>query len=88
LKQGIDKLNSLQNKASELTDGVGNFKKLTKDKFNISKRINSSIDNFENPLKSTDSVAAAAAAGGGYKTKTKKKLFKRKAKSKRVRFST
>jgi len=85
LRHGIDKLNSLQNKATELTDGVGNFKKLTKDKLNISKRINSSIDNFENPLKTTDSVAAA---GGGYKTKTKRKLFKRKAKSKRVRFST
>jgi ABC-type transporter Mla subunit MlaD len=86
-QKGIDKLNSLQNKANEVTDGVANFKKLTKDKLNISKRINSSIDNFENPLKSTDSVAAAA-AGGGYKTKTKRKLFKRKAKSKRVRFST
>jgi hypothetical protein len=84
LRQGIDKLNSLQNKASKITDDVGNFKKLTKDKLNISKRINSSIDNFENPLKKVSSVAAAA-AGGGYKTK--RKFFKRKAKSKRVRFS-
>jgi len=84
-QEGIDKLGSLQNKASELTDGVGNFKKLTKDKFNISKRINSSIDNFENPLKNTSSVATV---GGGYNTKTKRKLFKGKAKSKRVRFST
>ena len=84
LRQGIDKLNSLQNKASKLTDGVGNFKKLAKDKLNISKRINSSIDNFENPLKK---AATVTTEGGGYKTKTKRKLFKRKAKSKRVRFS-
>jgi hypothetical protein len=40
------------------------------------------MDEFQNPLKSN---VAAAAAGGG--RKTRRKLFKRKAKSKRVRFA-
>ena len=79
LKEGLNKLNSLQNKANKVSDGVSNFKKLTKDKLNISKRINSSIDNFESPLKS------AAASGGGNKTK---RIFKDKAKTKRVRFAS
>ena len=82
-KQGIDKLNSIRSKADSKISEIGDFKKLTKDKFNISKRINSSIDNFENPLKKDDS----AVAGGGYKAKTKKKVFKHKVKSKRVRFA-
>jgi ABC-type transporter Mla subunit MlaD len=46
----------------------------------ISNRTTKSINDFENPLPAT-----AQAAGG---RKTKRRLFKRKAKSKRVRFAT
>jgi hypothetical protein len=45
----------------------------------ISNRTTKSINNFENPLSST-----TQSAGG---RKTKRRLFKRKAKSKRVRFA-
>jgi hypothetical protein len=52
----------------------------------ISNRTTNSINQFENPLKKvTDKIPETPKTGG---RKTKRRLFKRKAKSKRVRFAT
>jgi uncharacterized phage infection (PIP) family protein YhgE len=89
-KEGIDKLkhaeNAVAEKIYEKTDvlgkGANSLNKLNKQGLDTLNRVNSSMDEFQNPLKSN---VAAAAAGGG--RKTRRKLFKRKAKSKRVRFA-
>jgi len=89
-KEGIDKLkhaeNAVAEKIYEKTDvlgkGANSLNKLNKQGIDTLNRVNSSMDEFQNPLKSN---VAAAAAGGG--RKTRRKLFKRKAKSKRVRFA-
>jgi uncharacterized phage infection (PIP) family protein YhgE len=96
-KEGLDKLNDAKNAVAEkieektdvlgngtdvLSKGADNLKKLNKEGADTLNRVNSSMDEFHNPLKHN---VAAAAAGGG--RKTRRKLFKRKAKSKRVRFA-
>lgn len=85
-KEGIEKLNEAKNAVAEKTDvlgkGANSLNKLNKQGLDTLNRVNSSMEEFQNPLKSN---VAAAAAGGG--RKTRRKLFKRKAKSKRVRFA-
>ena len=92
-KEGIDKLKDAENKVTEgiqdindksdiVGDGLNTFKKLNKEGIDTFNRANESIDKFEKPL--SDTVAATAAVGG---RRTRRKLFKRKAKSKRVRFA-
>ena len=93
-KEGIDKLKHAENAVAEKIDVLGNssrdvlgkgansLNKLNKQGLDTLNRVNSSMEEFQNPLKSN---VAAAAAGGG--RKTRRKLFKRKAKSKRVRFA-
>jgi methyl-accepting chemotaxis protein len=101
IDEGLDKLNETKNKINEVTnkvnettDKIPSFNDVSLDKMTpstpqeskkvldnlkqqggtILNRTNKSLDDFENPLKKT----------GG---KTKRRLFKRKAKSKRVRFA-
>jgi hypothetical protein len=94
-KEGIDKLKDAENKVTQgiedikdksdiVGDGLNTFKKLNKEGDDTLNRANESIDKFEKPLED-NTVVAAAAAGGG--RKTRRKLFKRKPKSKRVRFA-
>jgi len=95
-KEGIDKLKQAENKVSQgiedinnksdiVGDGLNTFKKLNKEGDNTLNRANQSIDKFEKPLENNSETVAAPATGGGHKTR--RKLFKRKAKSKRVRFA-
>ena len=93
-KEGIDKLKHAENAVAEKIDVLGNssrdvlgkgansLNKLNKEGADTLNRVHSSMEEFQNPLKSN---VAAAAAGGG--RKTRRKLLKRKAKSKRVRFA-
>jgi uncharacterized phage infection (PIP) family protein YhgE len=73
----------LRNSSTDvLGKGANSLNKLNKQGLDTLNRVNSSMEEFQNPLKNN---VAAAAAGGG--RKTRRKLFKRKAKSKRVRFA-
>jgi hypothetical protein len=91
-KEGIEKLKEVENKVIEnkpdivgngstaLAEGLNNFKNLNKEGTNTLNRVNSSIDKFVDPVKNN---SIKTTSGG---KKTKRKLFKRKSKSKRVRF--
>jgi hypothetical protein len=93
-KEGVDKLKDAENKVTRrikdiedksdvVGEGLNTFKKLNKEGDDTLNRANETIEKFEKPL--SDTAATAAAAGGG--RKTRRKLFKRKPKSKRVRFA-
>ncbi len=74
INEGLEKL-------EEKKEGSMNtFKQLNKDGLSISNRVDKSINQFENPVSSVPVVQK-----GG--KKTRRKLFKRKGKSKRVRFA-
>jgi len=72
MDEGIDKLND------EKEEGLEKLGEKKKEAKQIANRTNKSIESFENPLGNEEKK------GGG---KTRRKFLKRKAKSKRVRFS-
>lgn len=72
IDNGLDKLE--EKKAS-----MNSFNKLSTDGLNVTNRVNKSINQFENPVKSVPSILK-----GG--KKTRRKLLKHKGKTKSVRF--
>ena len=66
-----------------LDEGLDKLDEKKKEAMQISNRTNKSIKSFENPI--GNSVKTIGKTGGAHKTK--RRLLKRKAKSKRVRFS-
>jgi hypothetical protein len=89
IDEGIDKLEEknegLSDSMNSLTPDINlkpeaTLKQLNKDGLNVSNRVDKSINQFENPV----STVPIVQQGG---KKTRRKLFKRKGKSKRVRFS-
>ena len=82
---GNSATNVLGNSATNvLGKGTTSLNKLNTEGINTLNRVHESMGAFHDPLKN-NIVATAAATGGG--RKTRRKLFKRKAKSKRVRFA-
>jgi hypothetical protein len=65
--------------SKNLDEGLDKFDEKKKEAMKIANRTNKSIETFENP------ISNAVKTGGA--RKTKRRLFKRKAKSKRVRFA-
>ena len=76
INEGLDKL---EEKKEGLSNSMNSFNQLSKDGLNVSNRVDKSINQFENPIKSVPVLT------GG--RKTRRKLLKRKGKSKRVRFA-
>jgi len=76
IDEGLDKL---EEKKEKLESSMNSFKDLNKDSLNVSNRINKSINQFENPVKTVPVLK------GG--RKTRRKLLNHKYKTKRVRFA-
>jgi hypothetical protein len=74
LQEGLDKLNEKKESMEEGINKINQLKQVQKGGQIIYNRVNKSLEEFEKPLQS-----------GG--SKTRRKLFKRKLKSKKVRFN-
>lgn len=77
INEGLEKL---EEKKESMSNSMDTFKQLNKDGLKVYDRVDKSINQFENPVSSVPVVQQ-----GG--KKTRRKLFKRKGKSKRVRFA-
>jgi hypothetical protein len=84
---GNNATNVLGNSATNvLGKGTASLNKLNTEGINTLNRVHKSMDAFHNPLKNNSTATATPPATVGGR-KTRRKLFKRKAKSKRVRFA-